>query len=100
MPRGPMCVWHDWDGCRFYLVDREKKRDRKVWRALGTLSLYQPIVTLLHLLHHPLSHGTVLVMVGRIRMAPGMDVDVAAGVEIPRTYVLRDVQNGSSEMWC
>ena len=33
---GPMCVRHDWDGCRCYLVDREKKRERKVWRALGT----------------------------------------------------------------
>ena len=36
VPQGPRCVRHDWDGCRCYLVDKEKKRDGKVWRALGT----------------------------------------------------------------
>ena len=36
VPRGPMCVRHDWDGCRCCLVDKEKKRERKVWRAFGT----------------------------------------------------------------
>ena len=36
VPRGPMCVRHDWDGCRCCLVDKEKKRERKVWHALGT----------------------------------------------------------------
>ena len=30
--------------------------------------------------------GTELVMAGWIRMAVAMDVDVAAGVEFPRTY--------------
>ena len=34
--RGSMCVRHDWDGCRCCLVDKEKTRERKVWRALGT----------------------------------------------------------------
>ena len=41
----------------------------------------KPIVTLLRC-----PHGAVLVMAGRVRMAAGMDVDVATGVEIPRTY--------------
>ena len=36
VPRGPMCVRHDWDGCRCCLVHKEKKRERKVWSALGT----------------------------------------------------------------
>ena len=31
-------------------------------------------------------HGTELVAARRIRMAEGTDVDVAAGVEFPRTY--------------
>ena len=82
VPWGPTCVRHDWDGCRCCLVDMEKKRERKVWRAHGTpLLCIKPIVTLLWC-----PHGTELVMAGRIRMAEGMDVDVAAGVEFPRTY--------------
>ena len=31
-------------------------------------------------------HGTVLVMISRVRMARDMDVDVAAGVEMPRSF--------------
>ena len=59
------------DGCRCCLVDREKKRERKVWRALGTpLSVSSQ---LRHCLRCP--HGTELVVAGRIRMALGMDVD-------------------------
>ena len=40
---GPGClggpcvsIRHDWDGCRGCLVDREKNREREVWRALVT----------------------------------------------------------------
>ena len=48
VPRGPMCVRHDWDGCKCCMVDKEKKRERKVWRALGTPSMcIKPNVTLL-----------------------------------------------------
>ena len=36
VPRGPMRVRHDWDGCRGCLVDREKNREREVRRALVT----------------------------------------------------------------
>ena len=36
VPRRPMRVRHDWDGCRGCLVDKEKESERKVWRALVT----------------------------------------------------------------
>ena len=64
---GPGCL--DWDGCRCCLVDKEKKRERKVCVHLVPSMCIKPIVTLLR---YP--HGTELVMAGRIRLAEGMDV--------------------------
>ena len=49
--------------------------------ASGTLLGYKPTVTLLRC-----PHDTELAMAGWIRMAEGIDVDVAAGVEFLRTY--------------
>ena len=41
-PRGPMCVRHDWDGCRCYLVVIERRIVRERFSVhLVPLSLYQ-----------------------------------------------------------
>ena len=80
--RGPMRVRHGWGRCRCLCVGSERIWERVVWRAPGTpLSMSSQVGVC-----SDVPHGTVLVMIGRVRMARDMDVDVAAGVEMPRSF--------------
>ena len=82
VPRGPKRVRHDWDECSGCLADRGKNCEGEIWRALATpLSVSSQLGHCLDALH-----GTVLAMVGWDHRAAGVKVDVADGLEMPRTF--------------